>query len=114
MLRYGFTIVPDFGGTAHSYCGSTLDACIGDLLSWIKKPTHSDMLRAYVINSRITDASKLALVQPYSPALFSQGTLPGPDLLLKVSYPKHRSNITEGAALSTPEEDCGASCAQVS
>eukprot|EP00973_Karenia_brevis_P027295 3763455-Karenia_brevis.AAC.1 len=32
ILRFGFTIVPDFGGTAHAYCGTTLDACIGDLL----------------------------------------------------------------------------------
>ena len=34
VLRLGFPIVPDFGGTAHAYCGTTLDACLGDLLPW--------------------------------------------------------------------------------
>ena len=42
------------------------------------------MLRAYVINSRVQDASQLTLAQPYSPQLFSQGTLPGPTMLLEV------------------------------
>ena len=32
VIRHGFPIVPDFGGTAHAYCGSTLDAEIGDLI----------------------------------------------------------------------------------
>ena len=34
VIRHGFPIVPDFGGTAHAYCGGTLDAEIGDLLGW--------------------------------------------------------------------------------
>ena len=38
VARYGFTVVPDFAGIAHAYCGSTLDACIGDLLPWFSKP----------------------------------------------------------------------------
>ena len=38
VRRFGFPIVPDFGGTAHAYCGSSLDACIGDLLDWWQKP----------------------------------------------------------------------------
>ena len=76
----GFPLVPDFGGTAHAYCGSTLDAAVGDLLPWFKKPTWEDMRRAYIIKSRVRDASELLVVQPYSPALFMQGDLPGPDL----------------------------------
>ena len=32
VKRFGFPIVPDFGGTAHAYCGTSLEACIGDLL----------------------------------------------------------------------------------
>ena len=45
MLRYGFPIVPDFGGTAHAYCGTTLNACLGDLLEWHKKPSQDGALR---------------------------------------------------------------------
>ena len=30
IKRFGFPLVPDFGGTAHAYCGSTLEACLGD------------------------------------------------------------------------------------
>ena len=39
VLRIGFRVVPDFGGTAHAYCCSTLDACIGDLLDWHTRPS---------------------------------------------------------------------------
>ena len=46
LKRYGFPIVPDFGGTAHAYCGSTLPAAIGDCLSWTTKPQRDAMLRA--------------------------------------------------------------------
>ena len=46
ILRSGFPVVPDFGGTAHAYCGTSLDACLGDLLPWHKKPSHDDMLKA--------------------------------------------------------------------
>ena len=82
--RIGFPIVPDFGGTAHAYCGDTLPACIGDLLEWFRKPRRDDALKAYIIMSRIRDIGKLLLAQPYSPQLFRQGVLPGPHLLLQV------------------------------
>ena len=84
VTRYGFPIVPDFGGTAHAYCGSTLDACIGDLLPWFLKPRLEDALKGYIIKSRVQDAANLLLAQPYSPALFRQGNLPGPNLLMQV------------------------------
>jgi hypothetical protein len=84
IVRYGFPIVPDFGGTAHAYCGSTLDAVLGDLLPWYKTPCLEDMLRAYIIRSRMKEADKIILVQPYNPHLFRQGLLPGPQLLLDV------------------------------
>ena len=32
VIRYGFPIVPDFGGTPHANCGSILGAEIGDVL----------------------------------------------------------------------------------
>ncbi len=84
VTRFGFPIVPDFGGTAHAYCGSTIDASLGDLLPWHKKPQLDDMLKAYIIKSRIRLAENLLLVQPYSPHLFRHGLLPGPQLLLDV------------------------------
>ena len=41
------------------------------------------MRRAYIIKSRVKKTDGLLLVQSYSPALFAQGVIPGPDLLLK-------------------------------
>ena len=40
ITRLGFPIVPDFGGTAHAYCGSTMPAALGDLLPWSKTTEH--------------------------------------------------------------------------
>ena len=57
ITRYGFCIVPDFAGTAHYYCGSSLEAAIGDLLHWWRTPTKEDALRAYIIRSRIRDTT---------------------------------------------------------
>ena len=88
VIRYGFPIAPDFGGTAHAYCGATMNATLGDLFPWHKKPTLEDMLRAYIIKSRIKEADKMILAQPYSPHLFRQGLLPGPKLLLDVLLEK--------------------------
>eukprot|EP00973_Karenia_brevis_P073386 10194957-Karenia_brevis.AAC.1 len=36
-----------------------------------------------MIKSRVKEADKILLAQPYHPQLFMQGALPGPDLLLK-------------------------------
>ena len=80
--RRGFQIAPDFAGTAHAFCGSTLSACKGDLLHWSATPTPESMLRAYIIRSRVRSTDDILLVQPYSPQLFRQVKLPGPALLL--------------------------------
>ena len=69
--------------TAHGYCGSTLEDAKGDLLEWYRPPSMEAMLRAYIIRSRIRLTERFLLIQPYSPMLFAQGTLPGPSLLLK-------------------------------
>jgi uncharacterized protein YecT (DUF1311 family) len=47
IKRFGFPVVPDFGGTAHAYCGTTLSACIGDLLEWHVKPQREAAIRGY-------------------------------------------------------------------
>ena len=84
VSRCGFPIVPDFGGTAHSYCGSSLEACIGDLLDWWVKPTRDAAVRGYIIKSRVRKAENLLMAKPYSPALFRQGPPSGPAYLLEV------------------------------
>ena len=84
ITRYGFCIVPDFAGTAHFYCGTSLDAALGDLLPWWQAPTKDQALRSYIIRSRVKQNEALLITQPYSPHLFRQGVLPGPDLLQKV------------------------------
>ena len=84
VKRIGFPVVPDFWGTVHGYCGTTLEATQSDLLEWYKKPTHDDMQKAYINESRVSTIDKLLIVQPYSPQLFRQGELPGPALLMRV------------------------------
>ena len=84
VKRIGFTVVPEFGGTIHGYCGDTLDAMIGDLLEWNRKPCPDDMHKAYISKSRIRSAENLLLVQPYSPHLFRQGEMPGPKILMEL------------------------------
>ena len=83
IQRRGFEIMPDFGGTAHGYCGSTLQAAIVDLLQADRTPTRDDMLKAYIAVSRVRTADALLIVQPYHPMLFRQGMLPGPHLLMQ-------------------------------
>eukprot|EP00973_Karenia_brevis_P015153 2070999-Karenia_brevis.AAC.1 len=63
VRRYGFPIVPYFGGTAHAYCGTTMEAAIGDLLPSFQRPRLDDMLKVYIIKSRVRDAEKLLLAQ---------------------------------------------------
>ena len=89
IKRFGFPIVPDFGGTAHAYCGSTLNADLGDLLTWDHTPRLEDMLKAYIIKSRVRSAEDIMVCQPYNPHLFRQGLLPGPALLLDVLLKKN-------------------------
>ena len=88
IQRFGFPIVPDLGGAAHAYCGSTLPAALGDLLPWTHKPRLEDMLRGYIIKSRVKQTQNIFIAQAYSPHLFRQGVLPGPQLLLDVLLKK--------------------------
>ena len=84
ISRCGFPLAPDFGGTAHAYCGFSLDSCIGDLLNWWDKPNRETSVRGYIINSRIRNADNLMIARPYSPELFRQGPPAGPHYLLQV------------------------------
>ena len=105
VIRFGFPLVPDFGGTAHAYCGTTMDAALGDLLSWELKPRLEDMLKAYFIKSRVKEAQHLMLSQPYSPHLFRQGLLPGPALLLDVLMKKKSPGAAKRAWTASRSAD---------
>ena len=100
VRRRGFHVAPDFAGTAHAYCGSTLRACKGDLLHWSATPTSESMLRAYIIRSRVKAADDILLVQPYSPHLFRQKKAPGPRLLLARQQGKRRKRLSQKIGLS--------------
>ena len=67
IARHGFPIVLDFGGIAHVYCGSTLDACLGDVLPWHTRPTREAALWANIIKSRVKETNKLLLTQLTAP-----------------------------------------------
>ena len=81
VRRFGFALVPDFAGTAHSYTGATLDAANGDAGEFDETPTRDKALRSYITVLRVEEADKLNIVQPYAPMLFRQGPQPGLHLL---------------------------------
>jgi hypothetical protein len=83
VWRTGYQLVPNLGGTAHSFTGSTLDAGIVDLLDRSRTPRFDDVPRSYVAISRVRDASNLLLAQPLPPCLFRMGPQPGPFILLQ-------------------------------
>ena len=85
--RYGLPIVPELGGIAHAYCGTTMEAAIRDLLPWFQKPRLDDMLKRYIIKSRLRQAENWLLAQTYSTHLCRQGMLP-PHLLQDVLLQK--------------------------
>ena len=81
--RHGFTIASDFSGTAHSFQGASLDAAITDCNEWNVMPSRKDQLTGYMCLNRIETADSLRIVQPFSPHLFQQGDLPGPNFFMK-------------------------------
>ena len=46
-------------------------------------PSRQDQLTGYMCLNRVETAEALRIVQPFSPHLFQQGELPGPNLFLK-------------------------------
>ena len=91
VRRFGFPIVLDFAGIAHSYTGATLDAANGDAGEFHETPTRDHALRGYITISRVELADNLNIVQPYAPMLFWQGPQPGTHLLMEFL----RGNIAE-------------------
>ena len=48
------------------------------------EPTQKDALKGYIVMSRVESAGKIAIAQPFSPALFRQGLLRSAEFLLDV------------------------------
>ena len=84
IKRYGFPLVPDFAATVHAVTGGQLTTCIGDMDAYDVTPSEEDAVKGYIIMSRVEYADKIALAQPFSPALFRQGALRNANLLLDV------------------------------
>ena len=83
VRRKGFTVASDFSGTAHSFAGDNLPAAFIDCLPWNMKPDRPAQLSGYMSISRVRKIDDIYITQPYAPTLFSQGDLPGPELLLE-------------------------------
>ena len=101
IRRCGFPIVPDFGGTAHAYCGTSLEAAIGDLLDWWQRPSREAAIRGYIIISRVGRLENLLLAKPYCPALFRLGPSAGPAYLLQVL----RGELTRAEAMKKWQQE---------
>ena len=82
--RWGWCFVPDFGQTAHSVQGASLAAVIVDCLKVDICSKTTEMLAAYIGLSRVRRKEALLIAEPFSPALFTHGQPPGPEILMKV------------------------------
>ena len=48
VRRFGFALLPDFAGAAHSYTGARLDAATGDAGPFDETSTRDKALRSYI------------------------------------------------------------------
>ena len=81
IRRKGFTVASDFSGTAHSFAGDNLPVAFIDCLPWHTKLDKPAQIGAYMSISRVRGIDDIYITQPYATPLFSQGYLPGPELL---------------------------------
>jgi len=80
ITRRQLPLVPAFAITAHASQGQTLDAAIVDLQ--IGKGTSP--IASYVALTRVRSRGDLLIYRPFDRLLFNQGSLEGPELLLRV------------------------------
>ena len=74
--------MPDFASTGHMIQGATLDAVFCEMQDASGRAGHAQIL-AYVGASRVRLLSRIYILQPFSPLLFTQGPPKGPDVLLR-------------------------------
>ena len=64
-------------------------------MPWCEKPDRAAHVGAYMCLSRVRCIDDVWITQPYSPILFNQGDLPGPELLLKFQRGELRAENLE-------------------
>ena len=70
--RTGYLLLPDFGSTAHMIQGATLEAAFYDGQDTGHNVSMETQVAAYVCLSRVKELRKIAVLQPFSPLLFTQ------------------------------------------
>ena len=71
--RKGFTMIPDFGSTAHMIQSATLDVAYADFQDAGSKVSYVAQRAAYTCLSRVTTMDSIQVLQPFSPLLFARG-----------------------------------------
>ena len=72
--RKGFTLVPDFGSTAHMIQSATLDAAFADFQDASSRDSRAAQRAAYVCLSRVKTMDSIQILQPFSALLFARGS----------------------------------------
>ena len=106
ITRKGFVMVPDYASTAFMIQGATLEAMIadcGDL--WKDACSLSRRNNAYVILSRVKQASGILLLRAFPAKVFQQGEPPGPRCLFKLL--RSRFDEDSGQLLQKPNAEYG-------
>ena len=80
VQRKQFPLAPAFSWTAHTAQGQTLEAAIVDM----QIGAGTSPMASYVAFTRVTKMEDLLIFRPFDRALFNQGNLEGPELLLRV------------------------------
>ncbi len=99
ITRTGFTLVPDYAGTAFMNQGATLQNAIAELGNISDNTNYEGLSNAYVILSRLTRADGLLLLRAFSPALFRSGLMPGPTALLRFLQQKFGNDDTSSETM---------------
>ena len=81
VTRRQYPLAPAFAITAHAAQGQTAK---GQVVADLHIGPHGDPLTAYVAVTRVTGRNKLAILRPFDPKPYQQGTRLGRVLLLRV------------------------------
>ena len=81
VTRRQYPLAPAFAVTAHAAQGQTAK---GQVVADLHIGSQGDPLTAYVAVTRVTDRNNLAILRPFDPKPYQQGTRLGRVLLLKV------------------------------
>ena len=104
--RAGFSVLPNFGSTAHMIQAATLEAAFVDLQDSSNKASMTSLMTAYVCLSSVKRVQNICVMQPFSPFLFALGNPEGPERLIGML----KGEITDKQAIGewAKEEDIDA------